>query len=284
MDLGDTLNEVANLGIKNQVVKDTDYYDEEGLLVCGKCGKSKQTRIDVFHPDGSSTKLLVVCLCDCEMEIQRKKEIAFKKSQDMVRVERLRGGLMDKRTKESTFENFKIDKYNEKVLGFCKAYVEDFDNMVKENQGMLFWGDVGTGKSFAAACIANALMDKGEPVIMTSFVRLLELIQKGEEIDYGILTSARLVIFDDFGAERSTDYALEKVYKVLDDRYRAKLPMIVTTNIELQEMKESDDVRYKRIYQRIIQGCYPVHFTGKNWRMVEAGKRFEAMKKWGEGL
>lgn len=278
MNGGDWLLDVANLSIVNQKTGDEDYYDEEGLLVCGKCHAQKQIRIDSFLPGGGVNKLVVACMCECELEKQRKKEKLMEFEKEMLRVEKNKeASLMDSRTKNSTFENFVVNQYNEKVLARCKEYVDNFHKMLERNQGLLFWGDVGTGKSYAAACIANALLEKGEVVVMTSFVKILDMIQNGN-IDYGIITKPKLVIFDDFGAERATDYALEKIYMVMDERYRSKMPMIVTTNIELSDMKKDDDLRYKRIYQRILEGCFPVHFTGTNWRMKEAGRRFEEMR------
>ena len=165
-------------------------------------------------------------------------------------------------------------------------YAEKFDLMLEKNQGLLFWGDVGTGKSYAAACIANHLLDRKVPVIMTSFVKLLEVIQASREDEPAILSRlgyARLVIFDDLGAERGTDYALEKVYNIIDSRYRASLPMILTTNLTLKEMKEATDIRYSRIYDRIFEVCYPMEFTGPSWRKVEASRRFEEMRQFLEG-
>ena len=154
--------------------------------------------------------------------------------------------------------------------------------MLEKNQGLLFWGDVGTGKSFAAACIANYLLERKIPVIMTSFVKLLEVIQASREEEPAILNRlgyAKLVIFDDLGAERGTDYALEKVYNIIDSRYRKSLPMILTTNLTIEEMKRDMDIRYSRIYDRIFEICYPMQFTGPSWRKTEASRRFDEMKK-----
>ena len=93
------------------------------------------------------------------------------------------------------------------------------------------------------------------------------------------LNRAKLLIVDDLGAERETGFAVEKVYDIIDSRYRAKLPMILTTNLSLEEMKKATDLRYARIYDRIFELCYPVQFTGKSWRRAEAARRFEEMQR-----
>lgn len=119
-------------------------------------------------------------------------------------------------------------------------------------------------------------------VMMTSLVKLLELIQGGEEKESDIIArmnSAKLVIFDDLGAERNTDYALEKIYNIIDSRYRRKLPMLLTTNLTIDEMKDEEDRRYSRIYDRIFETCYSMQFTGPSWRKKEASRRFTEMEK-----
>lgn len=153
--------------------------------------------------------------------------------------------------------------------------------MKEKNQGLLLYGPVGTGKSYTAACIANALMEQSVTVVMTSFVKILQDIQSvGNEANYiQILNSASLLIIDDLGAERNTDYALEKVYNIIDSRSRTDKPMILTTNLELSDMLECTDIRYKRVYDRIFETCYPVEMKGKSFREIEAAQRFEEMQK-----
>ena len=154
-------------------------------------------------------------------------------------------------------------------------------------QGLLFYGTVGTGKSYTAACIANYLLEHNTSVVMTSFVRILKEMQgfdrEREEAFTNRLNSVRLLIIDDLGAERSTDYALEKVYGIIDDRYRAKKPLILTTNLTLNQMQTASDIRYERIYDRVFEMCFPLEFKGVSWRKREAAQRYEETKKLLEG-
>ena len=85
--------------------------------------------------------------------------------------------------------------------------------MRAENIGLLLWGDVGTGKSFFAGCIANALMEKEIPVCMTNFARIINDLAsrfegRNEYIDR--LFRYPLLILEDFGVERSTYCGLEQ--------------------------------------------------------------------------
>lgn len=281
------MENIAAKGIKNQVRNPGDYEDEEGLLVCGVCGEQRQKFIDFAAPtedDPNHTKKLkVATMCKCEREVEERRKREKQNEEDMERIRKLKkASLMDEKLSGATFRNFKPTKYNARNLKLCQRYAEKFDLMLEKNQGLLFWGDVGTGKSFAAACIANYLLERKIPVIMTSFVKLLEVIQASREEEPAILNRlgyAKLVIFDDLGAERGTDYALEKVYNIIDSRYRKSLPMILTTNLTIEEMKRDMDIRYSRIYDRIFEICYPMQFTGPSWRKTEASRRFDEMKK-----
>lgn len=246
------LPRIAAQGLERQEIRPGDWFDDDGMLMCGKCGEPRQGMVTVSapmegNPENKMTfKATRSCKCDRDKEAAEKQAEQNKK--DMERVARLKkASLMDEKLREASFDSFQVTKYNARNLKLCRRYAEAFDEMVSKNQGLIFWGSVGTGKSFAAACIANHLLNRGVPVMMTSLVKLLELIQGGEEKESDIIArmnSAKLVIFDDLGAERNTDYALEKIYNIIDSRYRRKLPMLLTTNLTIDEMKDEEDRRY----------------------------------------
>lgn len=194
--------------------------------------------------------------------------------------------LMDDRLADANFENFQQTKQNSRHLRLCRRYAECFNEMMEKNQGLLFYGGVGTGKTYAAACIANYLLSRRRSVVMTSFVKLLESMMNFKEDDSVLisrLNRAKLLIIDDLGAERSTDFALEKVYNIVDSRYRAKLPVILTTNLSMDELMQATDIRYTRIYDRIFEMCYPLEFVGRSWRKTEANRRFKEFETFLEG-
>lgn len=270
-----------------------DYYDSEGFLVCGKCHTRRQVEVNMpdlkavpFDPK-KKVRVKMPVSCRCRAERRYQKEQMLQQDKDMRAMEALkRQSLMDERLRDVSFDSFRKTNDNAYNLKLCLRYANHFDEMLAKNQGLLFYGGVGTGKTFAAACIANHLLNQRIPVIMTSFVKLLESMQGFSEDDSALiarLNRAKLLIIDDLGAERSTDYALEKVYDIVDSRYRAKLPIILTTNLSMTELKESTDIRYTRIYDRIFEMCYPMQFKGQSWRKVEAARRFDAMKNFLEG-
>lgn len=270
---------VVAAAVRNAERKESDYIGEDGLLYCGICNTRKQTIITL--PQRNPIKVPVVCKCEREKMEEERKRREYQEQMD--RVAHLRQmSLMDNKFREATFENFRVKKENEVNFRLCRRYARKFDLMMEKDQGLLFYGAAGGGKSFAAACIANYLMEQNVPVVMTSFIKLLDIIQRGGEQAEGIinlLNDAKLVILDDLGAERGTEYALEKVYDIVDSRYRRKLPMLLTTNLTLDEMKEETDIRYVRIYDRIFEVCYPMRFEGISWRRQQANSRFLEMRK-----
>lgn len=267
--------------VESQVNKG-DYIGEDGLLHCGKCRGKKQTRIPTLDFTNGK-EIIVSCICKCQAEENEQRETIEKQKEVMEHIKHLKNSsLIDDKLREVRLCSFQKDRDNQKVYTLAKKYVERFEEMYKKRQGILLWGTVGTGKSFTAACIANELMDRMIPVIMTSFVKILQNIQKDSEEEkmfINQLNSARLLIIDDLGAERNTDYALEKVYNIIDSRYRTGKPLILTTNMSIKEMQENTDIRYKRIYDRIFEMCFPLRVSGKSWREKEAAKRFDEMKK-----
>jgi DNA replication protein DnaC len=76
------------------------------------------------------------------------------------------------------------------------------------------------------------------------------------------LCSFPLLILDDFGMERGTEYGLEQVYNVIDSRYRSRKPLIVTANLTLEELQNPEDTAHTRIYDRLTEMCCPVCITG----------------------
>ena len=258
-----------------------DYY-KDGVLVCGKCHTNKEKKIQL-----AGEYVTVRCICKCESEererIQKQKDY----EEEMRRIERWKvASVMDAKLKSGTLKTFTQNEDNQKVCTIVKNYVDNFETFYKSNRGLLFWGTVGTGKSYAAACIANELLNRKTPVVMTSFVKVLQVIQDNTENETEFvnrLCAARLLIIDDLGTERNTDYALEKVYNVIDSRYRTGKPLILTTNLNLQDMQMTQDIRYQRIYDRIFEMCHPVMVNGTSWRINQAKERFNETKRLLEG-
>ena len=161
-------------------------------------------------------------------------------------------------------------------------YVEHWEIMREENNGYLLWGKVGTGKSYFAGCIANALMEQEVAVRMTNFSAILNDLTasfEGRNEYIERLCRFPLLIIDDFGMERGTEYGLEQVYNVIDSRYRSRKPLIVTTNLTLDSLQNPLDTAHARIYDRLLEMCAPILFTGENFRRETAQAKLNRLKE-----
>ena len=138
---------------------------------------------------------------------------------------------------------------------------------------LLLTGGVGTGKTFYAACIVNALIDQGVFALMTSLNRIIRTPFDQYESVLRSVEEADLVVFDDIGAERDTSFAWERAFDAVDARIRSQKPMIVTTNLSPAELGSAVDLRERRIYDRILGSCVIVPVTGSSIRVKEQQER-----------
>ena len=250
-----------------------DYTGEDGLLYCGKCRTSKQFRMEVPPVEGR----LLPHPCRCEQE-QLDREAAEQEAHchRQAVVDLKRRGFTDPAMREWTFVNGKCPQ-----MKHARFYVENWPAMQEENIGYLLWGGVGTGKSYFAGCIANALMEQEVAVRMTNFALILNDLTasfEGRNEYIARLCRAPLLILDDFGMERGTEYGLEQVYNVVDSRYRSRRPLIVTTNLSLQDLQHPQDTAHARIYDRLLEMCAPIRFSGENFRRATAQDKLARLK------
>lgn len=258
------------------------------LARCDICGE--QIEVELYFPTfdgtGRKEKRIIARKCKCKREEQKRYEQRLEFEEKQRKINDLKKlSLIDERLKDARFSNCKKTRDNAKMIKVAMRYVDKFDELYSKNQGLLFYGDVGTGKSYIAAVIANELMERLSTVIYTSFIKLINEMKLDFDSNDLIsrINTASLLILDDFGAERLTDYAVEKVYDIIDSRYRSGKPIIITTNIPFEQMKNCSDIRYSRIYDRIFEMCYPVEAKGLSWRKKEAVSRFDTVRQILEG-
>ena len=178
---------------------------------------------------------------------------------------------------------FENDNGSVPALAEAKRYVEHWEEMRQNNIGLLLWGRPGNSKTFAAACIANALCEQWMDVRMTTLATVLEKLPVMSFQDQSrYLDSLRgcdLLILDDFGMERKTNYAQEQVFSIIDGRYLARKPLIVTTNLCMKDMKNPEDMTELRIFDRILELCVPVCFDGPSLRQSKAKEKLALYKE-----
>ena len=270
MDITSVISGIAANAAKANPAE-ADDYTEGGLLICGKCHTPKQCRIEWFGKEQ-----IVPCLCKCGVEKRDAEEEERKRTERMMDIRRMRDlGFADAEMQNWTFE--RDDGTNEILSQAARKYVEKFDEMKKRGQGLLLFGEVGTGKTFISACIANALIDKGYPCLVTNFARLVNTLSgmfEGKQNYIDNLNNFDLLVIDDLASERDTEYMGEIVQNIIDSRYRAGLPLIITTNLTSEELKKPLEIRKKRIYSRLFEMCYPIEVKGKDRRKQKLREEF----------
>ena len=272
--MGQTFNAIAQAASEHNGAKEGDY-KEKGLLMCGKCHTPKQTVVTIF-----GRKRTVGCLCKCGAEARDAEMDRIRQEEKRRRIETLRvNGIQDATIRDCRFEAAKETP----MITRAQRYVDKWPQMYSDNIGLIFWGNTGNGKTYTAACIANALIDKGVPVLVTSFAKILAAVTgmySEDRVQYlDSLSEFKLLVIDDLGAERQSEYALEQVYSVIDQRYKSKLPIIITTNIPLEELKNPKDMNYQRIYDRVLEMCVPMQFRGDSMRKQAAARKLEDARR-----
>ena len=251
-------------------------YVKDDLLHCGKCHTPKQCFVELF---GTIRK--PPCLCKCAKEARDAEDEARRQREFADRVNRYRSvGFPESQMSKWTFAA--DDGSNPQMSAAMQNYVQHFGEFRKQGKGLLLFGSVGTGKTFLAACVANALIDKGTPCLVTNFARIANTVQglfEGRQEYYDSLNRFPLLVLDDLNAERKTEYMQEIVFNVIDARYRAKLPLIVTTNLTREELQNPVDITSQRIYSRLFEMCTPIEIAGADRRHAALKNDIAATKQ-----
>lgn len=204
-------------------------------------------------------------MCACQRAWQEKK----KNQERLADIEIARDrSLPTAAARQSRFET----SQDTDRLRLLKRYADRWDE-VKNESGLMLWGGVGTGKTHAAYCIANALIDKGVSVHVTRISTLADSIfddKFGQQHAMDKVRGCALLILDDVGAERETSFMCEKAFQFVDERIETGKPLIVTTNLSPQMMDATTDIDKKRLYDRIRGATAPIEFKGQSRRAMKA--------------
>ena len=189
--------------------------------------------------------------CDCEEYIEDKKRKKLQEEEEKRKAEEKERQLLyqkkieklfkqsnvTKRGLKRTFETFITNEENKKVFIMAKNYADNWEKYKSEGTGLIFIGRYGTGKTHLAFAIANSLLIQGVPVIYETFINLMEKLKESYNNNnlnyYEILKlycNCDLLIIDDLGKERLSEWVLEKLFQIINARYENMLPIIITTN------------------------------------------------------
>lgn len=208
---------------------------EDKFTHCPVCKEPEQMELKSRVHGG---RIIVPRQCACVRAMYEAEDTRIKIQEHENTVSRNKGiCFKQKQLEKCTFEN---DNGKTPTMSFAKKYVDGWNEVQEKNAGLLFWGGIGSGKTYMAACIANTLLEQEKRVLMTDFT-----------------TISNISIYDISEYIRSLEtYAL-----------------LITTNLKLEEIQREDSLAKKRIYDRILGMCVPIHVEGDSKRKAVAGKK-----------
>ena len=257
-------------------------------------GKELQSEITICpickEPTGKLVKMpfgerIFPRACKCKRDKLLKEKVESEAREKQIRLQRiLKNSMMNEKFKSCSFEKWDHNRGNEKLYKLGVNYTEKFRKMKAKDQGILIYGAPGNGKTYLTACIANKLLSKLTPVICVGAIALTERISEskrnyGNEGIFTVLNSlenADLLIIDDLGTEPDNRWTRSMIYQAIDKRNTSNLPLIVTTNISIDQLKERYDFR---TYSRLTEMCTFIQNTGKDLRQQEGKQKTQEFLK-----
>lgn len=235
-------------------------------------------------------------MCKCKRKEQKEYEERDAANQRQIRLDHMfKNSLMTKEFRKITFETWDHKKGNEHMYRLGIKYVKNFKAMKEKNIGLLIYGAPGNGKTFLSGCIANALLDQYIPAVCVSSIGVLDRIKDsfnkyGDEGIQNILNcldNADLVIIDDLGVEVNTEWSRATMYQILNTRYEKKKPLIITTNLTLEQLKKRYDQDCPgwengkgRTFDRVVnEMCQPIENSASSIRIQNGKEKANVLKE-----
>ena len=211
------------------------------------------------------------------LEEENKLELMQKFARKIEKI--IKNSKMSKRNLGYRFENFEVNSSNRNVFQNLKKYSEKLVNEI-EKKGVILVGNNGVGKTHLACSIANELMKNGIPVIYGTLINLLAEIRNSYDLDNNVsemeiiklYENVDLLIIDDLGKEKPSEWGLEKLFTIINSRYENNLPVIITTNYNQNTLIERISLNgeietAKSIISRLYEMCYLVKIDDVDHRI-----------------
>ena len=191
----------------------------------------------------------------------------------------IKNSKMSKRNLNYKFENFEVNSNNKKVYQSLKNYSERFVNL-EERKGLILTGNNGVGKTHLACSIANELIKNGIPIIYGTLINLLAELKNTYDV-YNNISEMKIIklyekvdllIIDDLGKEKPSEWGLEKLFTIINSRYENNLTVIITTNYNQNSLIDRLSINgeietAKSIISRLYEMCYLVKIEDRDHRI-----------------
>lgn len=226
--------------------------------------ETQQKAVEMFNNGDNLNDIVKFC----QQEKQRELANRLKKEAEM-----------SKRFQTRTFKNFVCETATQQAaFEKAKSYVDNFEEHLQTGTGLIIagHGDVGTGKTHLACAIANELLDRGYPIKVINITRMIASIKEDFNIKPYVDVPALLI--DDLGKETGTQWVAETLYAIINERYEAMKPTLITTEDGIEELKNNYKItvngkeknRGKAITSRLIQDFIYIPLTGDDYRQRRA--------------
>lgn len=197
--------------------------------------------------------------------------VAERKRQEVERL--FEAARIPSRFRGATFEAFDRSR-QPAAYEAARRYADEWPAVQSEGRWLFLGGDVGTGKSHLAYAVLHALLRRGVAGLAATVPDLLDELRPGREDEADrlrVLKTVPLLVLDDLGAERQTEWVTERLFIVVNARYADKLPTVITSNLQLQELERIPG--WQRITDRILECAKVVHLRGESFRLNAARGR-----------
>lgn len=258
---------------------DGDYY-KDNLIYCGKCNTPKETLIKL----GNCPETIVRVACKCVKEEEQREKQAERIRQRKESIEEsLRDLIAIGVARMPRFNFSMLDGSNKALAERMQKYAQNFDQVYDRNIGLILYGNTGTGKTFFAECIADALLKKGRFALLTSVSGLANAMSsnfnenRARILHY--IKNVDLLVLDDYGTERDTAFMNEQIFDVIDARYTSNRPLIVTTNLSPEAMKANNNLNVRRIIERLTESCIAFEVKGDSRRIQKSNNKLNDFRK-----
>lgn len=249
-------------------------YDTGERVQCKDCGKGIPVTLTVIPCLGEMKALTSSSeICDECIAAQTRKESECIHQERVLKL--YEASKLGPRFTQTTFANWTSRPELINAFQVCQSYAKGFRDAKLIGQGLILMGGPGSGKTHLAAAIANELMSQLTPVVFQPVPFMLKRIQatykkgaaENEDVLMSILTSCDLLILDDVGAEKWSEWVEATLFTIIDERYRHLLPIIITTNCDLNELEQQIGGRN---FDRLVEVCRFVHMEAKSYRILKA--------------
>jgi DNA replication protein DnaC len=160
-----------------------------------------------------------------------------------------------------SFERPPVTQMNEIVVRRVREFTEEIEANLANGRGLWFFGGAGTGKTTLAMLVSRMALEAGHSVAIYSLPKLLARVRRTYDAEAGEqsyiefferLTGVDLLHLDDLGAENRTEWVIEQLYALVNERYEAKRSLVVTTNLEQSELEQQIG---ERVVSRLVEIC-----------------------------